>query len=196
MGYKEPRKAISRHCKHGTKHPIGVITGVRDDGTNITQEVETTIIPEGDMYRLITKSQLPSAEQFEEWIMDEILPTLRKTGEYKLHKEGDKPNTELEQIATNIFGQLDNKIEKLDEYYRPRHKTKLNLNKFIKDCLGDNATKEHCKIAKKTLLTILGNYDIYEEVPIDILQNADTLARLYDICKNINLSINKGIEIN
>ena len=41
-----------------------------------------TLIPEGDVYRLIMKSKLPSAEKFESWVFDEVLPTIRKTGGY------------------------------------------------------------------------------------------------------------------
>ena len=41
-----------------------------------------TFIPEGDVYRLITKSHLPSAQRFECWVFDEILPAIRKTGGY------------------------------------------------------------------------------------------------------------------
>lgn len=40
------------------------------------------MIPEGDIYRLITKSKLPSAEEFESWVFDEVLPQIRKTGGY------------------------------------------------------------------------------------------------------------------
>lgn len=39
-------------------------------------------IPEGDLYRLITRSKLPSAQRFEEWVFDSVLPTLRKHGAY------------------------------------------------------------------------------------------------------------------
>lgn len=41
-----------------------------------------TFIPEGDVYRLITKRHLPSAQRFESWVFDEILPAIRKTGGY------------------------------------------------------------------------------------------------------------------
>ena len=72
----------------------------------------------------------------------------------------------------------------------------LSFNKFIKDCLSDNATKENCKKAKDTLIMILGNgeYAIYEDIPLEKIKNANTLAILYDICKNINLSIVGGIQ--
>ena len=41
-----------------------------------------TFIPEGDVYRLIARSKLPGAEQFERWVFDEVLPSIRKNGGY------------------------------------------------------------------------------------------------------------------
>ena len=43
-----------------------------------------SFIPEGDVYRLITHSNLPDAEKFEHWLFDDMLPTLRKTGSYSI----------------------------------------------------------------------------------------------------------------
>ena len=40
------------------------------------------IIPERDVYRLVIKSHLPEAERFEEWVVGEILPSIRKHGAY------------------------------------------------------------------------------------------------------------------
>lgn len=44
--------------------------------------MEVNVIPEGDLYRLITGSELPSAKEFESWVYDEVLPIIRKTGGY------------------------------------------------------------------------------------------------------------------
>ena len=43
-----------------------------------------SIIPESDLYRLIMKSKLPSAEKFADWVFEEVLPAIRKTGKYDL----------------------------------------------------------------------------------------------------------------
>ncbi len=72
LGYSNPRKAIADHCKGVTK---------RDTLTNGGMQ-ELSFIPEGDVYRLIVRSKLPSAEKFERWVFDEVLPTIRKTGGY------------------------------------------------------------------------------------------------------------------
>ncbi len=72
LGYSNPRKAILDHCKGVTKCDTPTSGG--------TQKIN--FIPEGDMYRLIAHSKLPSAERFESWIFDEVLPTIRRTGGY------------------------------------------------------------------------------------------------------------------
>ena len=82
LGYTNPRKAVRDHTKGGTKRSIGVQTGQRADGTAAMQMVEMLFIPEGDVYRLIVHSRLPAAEQFEHWVFDEVLPSIRMRGAY------------------------------------------------------------------------------------------------------------------
>ncbi len=72
LGYAKPQNAISAHCKGTLKW------GIPTNGGN----QEMNIIPEGDIYRLVVKSELPSAEKFESWVFDEVLPTIRKQGSY------------------------------------------------------------------------------------------------------------------
>ena len=45
------------------------------------------------VYKLVFKSHKPNAEAFTDWIADEVLPTLRKTGSYEMPKQ-DKPKKE------------------------------------------------------------------------------------------------------
>lgn len=82
LGYAKPQNAVATHCPHALKQSIGVQTGEKSDGTPAFQNVEMCFIPESDIYRLIMKSKLPSAEKFEAWVCDEVLPSIRKTGGY------------------------------------------------------------------------------------------------------------------
>lgn len=91
LGYNNPRDAVSRHCKGVVKHDTPTSSGIQS----------MSYINEGDLYRLIMKSKLPSAEKFESWVMDEVLPTIRKTGSYQ------KPLTTVEQIQVIATGFLD-----------------------------------------------------------------------------------------
>ena len=50
-------------------------------------------LTESGVYKLVFKSHKPNAEAFTDWIADEVLPTLRKTGSYEMPKQ-DKPKKE------------------------------------------------------------------------------------------------------
>ena len=72
LGYANSRDAISRHCRGVAKHDTPTTSGIQ----------EMTIIPERDLYRLVMKSKLPSAERFENWVVSEVLPSIRKSGSF------------------------------------------------------------------------------------------------------------------
>jgi len=61
------------------------------------------IINEPDLFRLVVNSQLPAAEQFEKWVFEEVLPTIRKTGRYQTN--ATKPLSPSKQIteAAKVF---------------------------------------------------------------------------------------------
>ena len=72
LGYSNPNKAVNDHCRAITKRSTPISGKIQ----------EINFIPEGDVYRLIMKSKLSTAEKFESWVMDEVLPTIRKIGGY------------------------------------------------------------------------------------------------------------------
>lgn len=86
LGYKNTRDAINRHCKGVVKRDW-VSHTTNQHKTTTEQTVEMAFIPEGDIYRLAAKSELPGADRFESWIFDEVLPAIRKTGTYSMPKD-------------------------------------------------------------------------------------------------------------
>lgn len=80
LGYKDARHAVSASCRYGVKctvpHP-------QSPGKTI----EMTFIPESDVYRLAFGSKLDSAEKFTDWVVEEVLPSIRKTGAYDIRKD-------------------------------------------------------------------------------------------------------------
>ena len=82
LGYLNTSKAMADHCRGVTKRYIGVCTGQRSDGSDTFQVMEMSFLPESDIYRLICSSKLPSAERFEKWVFEEVLPSIRKHGAY------------------------------------------------------------------------------------------------------------------
>lgn len=77
LGYKNSRKALKDHCRYVTKRYI-------PHPQNHEKKLSVNTIPEGDVFRLIIHSELESAQKFESWVMDEVLPTLRKKGFYSM----------------------------------------------------------------------------------------------------------------
>lgn len=77
LGYVETAKAIRTHCKGVSEMDIPSNGGIQC----------MKVIPEGDIYRLIVRSKLPSAEKFERWVFDEVIPSIRKNGGYILGQE-------------------------------------------------------------------------------------------------------------
>lgn len=90
LGYSNPHDAISRHCKGVVKRE-GVSRTTNQHGVTTEQTVEMSFIPEGDVYRLIARSKLPTAERFESWVFDEVLPSIRKNGGYIAGQETLSP---------------------------------------------------------------------------------------------------------
>lgn len=101
LGYATPRDAVLRHCKGVVKRDTPTSSGVQS----------MSYINEGDLYRLIMKSKLPSAEKFESWVMDEVLPQIRKTGSY------NKPMTTAEKIQLLAQGndELNERVDHVEE---------------------------------------------------------------------------------
>lgn len=97
LGYADPYKAIKQHTKvKGWVNHLVLTNGGKQ---------RKRFIDEGNLYRLITNSKLPQAEQFESWIFDEVLPSIRKHGAYMTPETIEQvlmnPDT-LIKLATNL----------------------------------------------------------------------------------------------
>lgn len=139
LGYNNPRDAVSRHCKGVVKRDTPTSSGIQS----------MSYINEGDLYRLIMKSKLPSAEKFESWVMDEVLPAIRKTGSYQ------KPMTLAEQIQLLARGNENHeeRIEKLEntmtiDYGQQKHLGDL-VSQVVIEILGGKKSNAYVEIGKK-----------------------------------------------
>ena len=102
LGYANGRDAIIRHCKERgvVKHDIPTSSG--------NQKV--TLINEPNVYRLTVKSKLESAIKFEEWLFEEVIPSIRKKGFY-----GRIDRTQVPNFYKRYLGNI-HKIE-LHKYF-------------------------------------------------------------------------------
>lgn len=104
LGYAVPQKAVLDHCKHCSKmeHPY-------NKGTYMN------IIPESDMYRLTMKSKLPNAELFQDWVCEEVIPAIRKTGGYIATHQDDTPEEIMARALTIAQATLSKREERLKQ---------------------------------------------------------------------------------
>lgn len=93
LGYENPSRSVRDHCKS-----MKIIKGTDlvPLGIEAPSPRGLGVIPERDVYRLIMRSEMPEAEQFEEWVVGEVLPQIRKTGSYQA--PGHQPQSQLEAL--------------------------------------------------------------------------------------------------
>lgn len=148
LKYADTADAISRHCKSGKKvfHPHANGIG----GVNIIY------IPEKDLYRLIMRSNLPDAEKFQDWICEDVLPSIRKFGIYATP-------TAVDQILNNP----DFLIELLQKY----KEAKANEEKLA---LEVKQVKEEVKLCDRIITHLTERVDINDmrQTINDILRKA------------------------
>ena len=113
LGYSNTNDALNKHCKGIVKCDTPTNGGVQ----------KLSFITEGDVYRLIASSKLESAQKFESWVFDEVLPTLRKTGTYTVVQQPQKSDKELELLERQLRIAESNAYKTLGESYDGNSKT-------------------------------------------------------------------------
>ena len=105
---------------------MGVVTGKKADGTDAYQTVNTTFINESGVYSLIFGSKQERAKEFKRWVTSEVLPSIRKTGQYSIAQ----PSLNDKLQANLTFADWTIKTLNLNEA------SKLSLAKKISDKFG------------------------------------------------------------
>lgn len=120
LGYvRDAGTVVKTHCKHAKllRPTESVALGLNPRGV--------MIIPESDVYRLIMRSNMPDAEAFQDWVVEEVLPRLRKTGAYfmgeeKLHEEAQKTlnmkKSELFELVAKMQKELEESQPKVEAF--------------------------------------------------------------------------------
>lgn len=191
LGYSRPNDAINQHCRATVKHST-LISGKKQ---------EINFIKEGDIYRLIIKSRLPQAEQFEKWIFEEVLPSIRKHGLYAMNELLENPDMLInalqklkeEKIKTK---QLEDKIKIKDQQILELQ-PKASYYDIILQC-KDSITIT--TIAKDYGISALKLNNILHDLGIQFKQNGVWLlyqkyaSMGYTLTKTHNYTDSKGLN--
>lgn len=126
LGYAKARNAIAQHVDEDD----ALKQGITD---SLGRRQETTFINESGLYSLILSSKLPSAKKFKRWVTSEVLPALRKTGQYQVKElSGQELIAKALIEAQNVLAAKDKQIEEM--------KPKASYYDVILNCKGLLAT--------------------------------------------------------
>lgn len=106
LGYKNPRDAISKHVDEEDKEVAKCDT--------LGGKQDIAIINESGLYSLVLSSKLPSAKKFKRWVTSEVLPALRKTGQYQVKElSGSELMAKALIEAQSVLAAKDKQIEEM-----------------------------------------------------------------------------------
>ena len=91
IGYSDPKGALKKHTDKKDRIQLQYI----NHSTYIKQQPQTLYLSEPGMYKLMLKSKMKKAELFSDWITNDVLPSIRKYGYYKMKKSYEGEKTEL-----------------------------------------------------------------------------------------------------
>ena len=139
LGYANSRDALAKHVDAQDKRPDVAIRYVSSNG--VVQNRKVTLVNESGMYMLIFGSQLPAAKKFTRWVTNEVLPSIRKYGFYRVQqKEQDKIYVEV--IGEENFNMLKAKFPEVDFEI---HHVRLGAERLV-DCVEDTVHYYHVKL--------------------------------------------------
>ncbi|TPR46605.1 phage antirepressor protein, partial [Apilactobacillus micheneri] len=133
IGYKDTTSAIKKHIKN--KYKVG---GCRIATPSGIQEM--TMISEPGIYQLAGQSKLPQAEPFQDWIFEEVLPSINHTGKYDVKQSQQVDSNNVADILSdpdNLLKLVTNYKDAKDEVKKLKPKAKyydhqLSLDDGIK----------------------------------------------------------------
>ena len=121
-------------------------------------------LTESGVYKLIFKSKKKEAERFQDWVTDEVLPQIRKTGSYKNNQ--NSINEFKGQLTTLVNSIFEDKLSEVKEYYNIKSKTKSDISSYIKKRLGILRADDEYEQVKARVFLLLG-ISKWEDLDLD-----------------------------
>lgn len=166
LGYVNDRDAISRHCRWVVKHDI-------PHPQSKTKTLEVNVIPKGDIVRLAANSELPTAEKFESWIFDEVIPSVLDNGGYIAGQETMTDDELLEKAVLvaqrkiaerdKIIAQQRQKITEQQPLVDFAVHVSQTKNTIDMDEMAKIANEEHINIGRNRLIKWLKEKKILKD---------------------------------
>lgn len=154
LGLTNPRKTRTQLSSDGVTKSYVI--------DNLGRQQETTFVNEPNLYRLIFRSNKPQAQAFADWVYNEVLPSIRKTGSYGVPSLTNDRAT-LKAIggivkscaAVAVREEIDHSVNNaLERLFNPNPIENRNLFRFcsiLQSVLNDSLDDILCTADKKDL---------------------------------------------
>lgn len=143
LGYKNTADAVTRLVKPKNKGVCKIQTpgGIQS----------VAVLEEAGIYQLIFSSKLPSAEKFQDWVFEEVLPSIRKTGSYS--RRGKSPDwIEVRQEGKDVHRTLTDAVQ---DYIARHPELSANKQKFMYSNVADAVNRGLFGLPSKQLKALL-----------------------------------------
>ena len=110
LGYKNTKDALAKHVDSEDKEILKSQNATLENIPNRG----VTVVNESGLYSLVLSSKLPSAKKFKRWVTSEVLPALRKTGQYQVKElSGQELMAKALIEAQSVLAAKDKQIEQM-----------------------------------------------------------------------------------
>lgn len=110
LGYKNTKDALAKHVDSEDKEILKSQNATLENIPNRG----VTVVNESGLYSLVLSSKLPSAKKFKRWVTSEVLPALRKTGQYQVKElSGSELMAKALIEAQSVLAAKDKQIEQM-----------------------------------------------------------------------------------
>lgn len=143
LGYSNPHEALQDNCKSliklNSSQALELELGMRPKGI--------ILLTEPDLYRLIMRSKLPSAEKVQDWVCEEVLPSIRQTGGYQLPQQKVPQSlSEALRLAADLAEQRDHAVRTKALISQKREATACQRNSVYQR-IANKAIKDRDEMA-------------------------------------------------
>lgn len=118
LDIKNPSDCKSRLYQDGVVLIEGVSETTNQYGVTTSQKVQLNYINEPNFYKCVFVSRKPNAEDFQKWVFDEVLPSIRKDGGYMVAKDNESEEDLMARalvVAQATLKRREERIKQLEQ---------------------------------------------------------------------------------
>ena len=178
----------------------------------LSQKVgKSEFITEPQFYKLAIKANNETAERFQAWVTEEVLPSIRKTGSYSTEPALRLPknNAEMLQVVQNVneetnkrIDEVENSVSKLTDEFGLPNKSAGKLrnygNQRVTWWLGGKQSNAYQEISSKVFAEFwhdfkmyFGGLSSYKDLPMKDMDRAETYIQNWHPSTNTQAKISE-----